>query len=32
MKPLEGRNMILEEVLNGVKDAEITQQLFKNMI
>jgi hypothetical protein len=26
------RNMILVEVLNGVKDVGIIQQLFKNMI
>ena len=31
MKLLEGKNMTLEEVQDGVKDAEIIQQLFKNM-
>jgi len=32
MKPQDEKNMILAEVPNGVKDVEIIQQLFKNMI
>jgi hypothetical protein len=32
MKPLEGKNMILVGVPDGVKDAGIIQLLFKNMI
>jgi hypothetical protein len=31
MKPREERNMILEEVQDGVKDVVIIQLLFKNM-
>jgi hypothetical protein len=30
MKPLVEKNMILEEVPDGVKDVEIIQLLFKN--
>jgi hypothetical protein len=31
MKPLEGKNMILVEVQDGVKDVGTIQLLFKNM-